>query len=206
MSFYFPSLRWSPSLLFSMLWVFVFQVSILCLVRVFKVTSSRAFNGSMCIHCRCLLLSISSYLVVLLSPPMVLSLVILSDQCGLYIHCCIARCVITLFILWSWPSFCILLTILRLFDTMIISRTISWLYLLLCSLCVGLAYFAHSINSLPLLFPAISCPFIIKARVVDNIFDICGLLRALATLNMLCWIMSVMISLMVSMLSSSCSV
>ena len=40
------------------------------------------------------------------------------------------------------------------------------------------------------------------ARGGDVILDFCGLLIALATLDALCWIMSVMFLLMVSMLSS----
>ena len=52
----------------------------------------------------------------------------------------------------------------------------------------------------------ISCCFFIRARVGDEILDFCGLLIALATLDALCWIKSVMVSLMVSMSSSSCSV
>ena len=44
---------------------------------------------------RCLLLSHSSYLVVLLPPPMMLSLVQLLGQCGLWysVHCRITICV-----------------------------------------------------------------------------------------------------------------
>ena len=44
------------------------------------------------------------------------------------------------------------------------------------------------------------------AIVGDDILDFSGLLIALATLGVLCWIMSVMVSLMVSMSSSSCNV
>ena len=55
-------------------------------------------------------------------------------------------------------------------------------------------------------FSAISRRFVIKVHVGDDILDFCGLLIALATLDALCWIMSTMLSLMVSMSSSSCSV
>ena len=48
----------------------------------------------------------------------------------------------------------------------------------------------------------ISRPFVIRARVGDDILDFSGLLIALAT-DALCWIMSVMVSLIVSMSSSS---
>ena len=48
--------------------------------------------------------------------------------------------------------------------------------------------------------------FAIRARVGDDILDFSGLLVVLATLDALCWIMSVMVSPMVSMSSSSCSV
>ena len=48
--------------------------------------------------------------------------------------------------------------------------------------------------------------FVIRAPIDDDILDLCGLLIALATRDALCWIMSVMVSIMVSMSSSSCSV
>ena len=65
---------------------------------------------------------------------------------------------------------------------------------------------AYSISCLLSQFPAISRRFVIKTRVVDDIFDFFGLLIALAIFEALCWIMSVIVSLMVSMASSSCSV
>ena len=55
-------------------------------------------------------------------------------------------------------------------------------------------------------FPAISLRFVIKVRVGDDILDFLGLLIALSTLDALCWIMSVMVSLIESMSSGSCSV
>ena len=45
-----------------------------------------------------------------------------------------------------------------------------------------------------------------RARTGDDILDFSGLLIALATLDALCWIKSVMVSLMVSMTSSFYSV
>ena len=48
--------------------------------------------------------------------------------------------------------------------------------------------------------------FVTRAHAGEDIRDICGLLVALASPDALCWIMSVMVSLMVSMSSSSCSV
>ena len=64
---------------------------------------------------------------------------------------------------------------------------------------------AYSIHCLLSPFPAISRHFFIRTRVCDDILDFCGLLIALAILGALLWIMSVMVSPMVSM-SSSCSV
>ena len=57
-----------------------------------------------CLYGRCLLLSLSSYLVMLPPPPMVVSLVPLLGQCGLlyFVHCRIARCRIILFVLWYY--------------------------------------------------------------------------------------------------------
>ena len=55
-------------------------------------------------------------------------------------------------------------------------------------------------------FPNISRRFVNSAFVCDDILDFSGLLIALATLDAFCWIMSVMVSLMVSMSSSFCSV
>ena len=65
---------------------------------------------------------------------------------------------------------------------------------------------AYSIRCLLSPFPAISRRFVTRARVGDGTLDICGLLFALATIDALCWIISVMVSLMVSMSSSSYSV
>ena len=65
---------------------------------------------------------------------------------------------------------------------------------------------AYCIRCLSSPFPTISRRFVIRARVVDDILDSCGLLIALATLDPLCRIAYVMVSLMVSMPSSSYSV
>ena len=65
---------------------------------------------------------------------------------------------------------------------------------------------AYSLRYLLSRFPAISRRFVIKVRVVDDIPHLCGLLIALATLDALCWIKFVMVSLMVLMSSISFSV
>ena len=56
--------------------------------------------------------------------------------------------------------------------------------------------------SLP--FPTIYRRFVVRTHVGDAIIDLSGLVIVLATLDALCWIMSVMVSMMVSMSSSSC--
>ena len=109
----------------------------------------------------------------------------------------------------SWPIFCVLLTFFRLFDAMIVPRMISWLYFLMSSLAFFLMVFhisAYSIRWLCSPFPAVSRRFVISTHIGDHILDLCGLLIVLATIGALCWIMSVMVSLMVSMSSSACSV
>ena len=63
---------------------------------------------------------------------------------------------------------------------------------------------AYSIRCLLSPFSAISRRFVIRARVGDDILDLCGLLIALDTLDALCWITPVMVSLIMSMSSSSC--
>ena len=96
----------------------------------------------------------------------------------------------------SWPSFCVLRTFLSLFD---ISRIISWLYFLMFSFAfflMVLQIFANSNRYLSSLFPTISRHFAIKTCVGDDILDFNGLLIALATLEALCWITSVVVSLM----------
>ena len=108
----------------------------------------------------------------------------------------------------SWPSICVLPTFFRLFDAMIVSRMISWFYFLMSSLAFFLMILhisAYSIIYLLSPVPAISRRFVTRARVGDDILDLCGLLIALATLDALCWVVSVMVSLMVSMSHSSWS-
>ena len=86
----------------------------------------------------------------------------------------------------------------RLFDAMIVSRMISWLYSLMFSLpffSMVLHISAYSIRCLLLPFSAISRRFYFSCLFI-----------AVATLDTLYWIMSVMVSLMVSRSSSSCSV
>ena len=63
----------------------------------------------------------------------------------------------------------------------------------------------YSIHYLSSPFLTISRRFVFRARVGDDTFDFSGLLFALATLDALCWIMSVMVS-MVSIPSSPYSV
>ena len=85
----------------------------------------------------------------------------------------------------SWPSFCVLRTFVRLFDAMIVSRMISWLYFLMSCLAfflMVLNIFAYSIRCLSS-FPIISRRFVIRALVGDDILDFNGLLIALATLD-----------------------
>ena len=109
----------------------------------------------------------------------------------------------------SWPSFSVLRTFFRLLDVMIVSRMISWLYFLMSSLAFFLMVLqiaAYSIRSLLTPFPAISRHLVIRAGVCDDILDLCGLLIALTIFDSLCWIMFEMVSLMMSMSSSSCSV
>ena len=116
----------------------------------------------------------------------------------------LSRSVISL----SWPRICVLRIFFRLFDAMIFSRMISWLYFLMSSLVfflMVLHIFAYSIRCLLSPFPAISRRFVNRARVDDDILDLCGLLIELSTLDGLFWIMSMIVSLMVSMSSSSCS-
>ena len=99
---------------------------------------------------------------------------------------CLSRSVIRL----SWPSFCSLLTFLRLYDALIVSRMISWLYFLMSFLlsCWWSCTFLH----IP--FTAYR-RFIIRANVDDNILEISGLLIALFTIDMLCWIIALMVLL-----------
>ena len=90
-------------------------------------------------------------------------------------------------------------TFFRLFDVMIVSRMISWLYFLMPSLVFLLMIFyisAYFIRCLSSPFSTISRRFVTRARVG-------GLLIALATLDAPCWNVSFMVSLMVSMSSSS---
>ena len=72
---------------------------------------------------------------------------------------------------------------------------ISWLYFLMSSLTfllTVLRIYAYSIHCLSSPFSTISRRFFTRARVGDDILDFSGLLVALATLDVLCWIMSVM--------------
>ena len=63
-----------------------------------------------------------------------------------------------------------------------------------------------SIRCLSSPFSTISRRFALWARVGDDIVDFSGLLIVFATLDALCRTMSVMVSLMVSMSSSFCSI
>ena len=98
---------------------------------------------------------------------------------------CLPRSVISLY----WPSFCVLLTFLSLFDAMIVSRMISGLYFLMFSLASFLMVLhipAYSIRGLSSPFSTISRLFVITDRVGGDIVDF----SALATLDALCWILS----------------
>ena len=65
---------------------------------------------------------------------------------------------------------------------------------------------AYSIRCLSSPFSTISRWLVSRARVVDDILNFSGLLTVLATLDALCWIMVVIVSLIVSMSCSSYSV
>ena len=108
----------------------------------------------------------------------------------------------------SWPRFCVLWTLFRLFDLTIVSRIISWFYFLVSSLVFSLMVLhisAYPNRCLSSHFPTISHRFVIRARVGDNILDLSGSVIAVVTVDSLCWIKSGMFSLMGSMSSSSCS-
>ena len=108
----------------------------------------------------------------------------------------------------SWPNLCVLQTFLRLFDAMIVSRKISGLYFLMSSLAFLLTVLhisAYSMGCLSTPFSN-SSRFVTRARVGDDILYFSGFYIAVATLDALCRIMSVIVSLMVSMSCSSCSV
>ena len=64
---------------------------------------------------------------------------------------------------------------------MIVSRIISWLYFLMSSLAfflMDLSISAYSIRCLLSLCFVICRPFVIRVRVGDDIFDLCGLVIA----------------------------
>ena len=93
-------------------------------------------------------------------------------------------------------SFCVLRTFLRLVDVMVGSRITSILVVFPNVLSLFfIAYFSVpyiAIRCLLSPFSTISRRFIIGACVGDDIIDFSDLLDALATLDALCWIMSVM--------------
>ena len=87
-------------------------------------------------------------------------------------------------------------------------RSFLWLYFSTSSLAFFLMVLhisAYPIRCLSSPFFTTSRRFGIRARVGDDILDFSDLLIALATLDALCWIMCVMVSLMVSLSSNSCS-
>ena len=103
----------------------------------------------------------------------------------------LSRSVINLF----WPSFCILL---RIFGVMISSHMISWLNIRMSSLgfCLMVLHIsAYSIRCLSSPFSTIFLRFIVRTRVGDDFNDFSDLLITLATLEALCCIMFVMVSL-----------
>ena len=99
----------------------------------------------------------------------------------------------------SWPGLCVLLTFITLFDAMVVSHITSWLYFLMSSLVFSSMVLHISTYSMGCL----SSSYSTSSR---RFLDFSGLLVVLTTLGVLCWIMSVMVSLMVSMSSSSFSV
>ena len=103
----------------------------------------------------------------------------------------LSRSVINLF----RHSFCILL---RIFDVMISSHMISWLNIRMSSLgfCLMVLHIsAYSIRCLSSPFSTIFRRFIVRTRVGDDFHDFSDLLINLATLEALCCIMFVMVSL-----------
>ena len=90
---------------------------------------------------------------------------------------------------------------------MIVSHMVSSFYFLKFSLAFFFTVLHISAYSiLCLLSPYFTIPrlFDFRARVGDGILDLCGLIIALATVDALCWIMSVMVSLILSISCSSC--
>ena len=77
-------------------------------------------------------------------------------------------------------------------------------YLALFLMVLHISAYSNCCLSSP--FPNISRRFVIRALVGDDTLDFSGSLIALATLDALCWIMSVIVSLVVSLSSSYCSV
>ena len=153
-----------------------------------------------CLYDRCLLLSHFSYLVVLLPPPMMLSRY-LFESVWIMVFCSLSydsvynffirsmilslsrislTCLFMSVISLSCPSICVLRTFFSVFDVMIVSRMISWLYFLMSSpafFCMILHISTYSIYCLLSTFPAISRRFE-RARVGNDILDFCGLLIA----------------------------
>ena len=70
---------------------------------VFEMVSFFLLSMFRCIYSHCLLLAHSSYIVMLLPPPIMLYIVPRLSQFGLwyYVHCHIARCRMPLLLLWS---------------------------------------------------------------------------------------------------------
>ena len=87
---------------------------------------------------------------------------------------------------------------------MTVSRMNSSLNFLMSSLavCLWSCIFRHTLFVFGIAFFHDFRRFVIRARVGDDILDFSGSLIALATLGALCWIMSVTVSLMLSMLSN----
>ena len=77
-------------------------------------------------------------------------------------------------------------SLFRLFDAMIVSRMIFWLYFLMSALASSLKILhisACSIRCLLLPFPPVSRRFVIRVRVGDDNLDFCGLVIALLFLT-----------------------
>ena len=155
-----------------------------------------------------------------------LALLSLLGQCGLWysVHCRIARCKIPLFVLWPYLDLGFLYPacLVQECHQPVLSRSVISLSCPgVSSACLvqechqpvlvylpfdGLAYFCVLYSFfIVAVFPHVSS-FRHQGSCCDDILDSNGLLIGLATLDVLCWIMSVMVSLMVSTSSSSWSI
>ena len=179
------------------------------------------------VYSHCLLLYDSSYLVVLLSPSMILSLEPRLGQCGLwyYVPSRVSRCTIPPFVLWSyldheflypacpgvWSGCHDLSSAIFLISSgsLMPSRLISWLYFLMFSLAFVLMV-CVILRTLFVVYCRRFSPFLVLSslglELVMKSLLTNYLLIASTTLGALCLIMSVIVSFMASMSFSSCIV